>query len=161
MSIDSAMKDGANNDWSVITVWVKCGKEYFLIDVIRKKMNFPELQKCVKQLRQQYRSPRILVEDKGSGTSLIQQLRVDGIHCIPCKPIGDKVERFATASIAFEQGKAFFPDNNPPWLECLEHELLAFPGCKHDDQVDSVSQFLNWAITNASQKAQIVKLSGL
>lgn len=31
-----------------------------------------------------------------------------------------------------------------PWLAEFEHELLSFPSVKHDDQVDSVSQFLQW-----------------
>ena len=31
------------------------------------------------------------------------------------------------------------------WLDTFMLELLAFPNGRHDDQVDSVSQFLNWA----------------
>ena len=31
-----------------------------------------------------------------------------------------------------------------PWLACFMNELLAFPNGRHDDQVDSVSQFLKW-----------------
>jgi hypothetical protein len=33
----------------------------------------------------------------------------------------------------------------PPWRNEFLLELLAFPNSKHDDQVDSVSQFLGWA----------------
>jgi predicted phage terminase large subunit-like protein len=89
----------------------------------------------------------ILIEDTGSGTALIQQLRHEKINCTAIKPIGDKIERLASASIAFEQRRIFFPQN-ASWLPELERELLGFPKTKHDDQVDSVSQFLNWALTD-------------
>ncbi len=160
ISIDSAMKNGADNDWSVCTVWLKYKKDYYLVDVVRRKMNFPELQRCVKKLVQDYRPRNILVEDKGSGTSLIQQLKAENIICAPCKPVGDKSERFSAASIAFEQGRVFFPDNKPNWLDTLKHELLSFPGCKHDDQVDSVSQFLNWTLIKSQSGLQIIKIQG-
>ena len=60
-----------HNDWSVCTVWLKYKKEYYIVDILRRNMNFPELQLCVKKLVQAYRPRNILVEDKGSGTSLI------------------------------------------------------------------------------------------
>ena len=50
----------------------------------------------------------------------------------------------------FEAGHVFFP-NDAPWLAVLMNELLAFPNGRHDDQVDSVSQFLKWAWTKASR----------
>ena len=162
ISIDTAMKDGANNDWSVCTVWVIHKKIYYLVDVVRKKMNFPDLQYTVKMLLNKYKPRYVLIEDKGSGTSLLQQFKVNRIYgLIPCKPIGSKVERLSSASIAFEQGKVFFPQKNLTWLDILTHELLAFPGCKHDDQVDSVSQLLNWALTKPSGEMIIAKLTGL
>lgn len=161
VSIDTAMKDGANNDWSVCTVWLKHKKDYYLVDVVRRKMGFPELQHCIKKLHRDYRPQHILVEDTGAGTSLIQQLKVEGIRCTPCKPNGDKMERFAAASIAFEQGRVLFPHPRPHWYNCIVHELLAFPGCKHDDQVDSVSQFLNWALARYEGGFKKVKILGL
>lgn len=66
----------------------------------------------------------------------------------------------SAASIAFEQGNVYFPRNRPEWLSTLEHELLAFPGCKHDDQVDSVSQFLNWALSRPSGGINKMKVVG-
>ena len=43
-----------------------------------------------------------------------------------------------------EAGQVFLP-KDAPWLGDFLDELLAFPNGRHDDQVDSVSQFLNWA----------------
>ncbi len=44
----------------------------------------------------------------------------------------------------FESGQVLFP-SRAPWLADLETELFAFPNGRHDDQVDSISQYLKWA----------------
>jgi predicted phage terminase large subunit-like protein len=48
----------------------------------------------------------------------------------------------AIASAKFEAGNVYFPES-APWLADLEAELFAFPGSRHDDQCDSISQALN------------------
>jgi predicted phage terminase large subunit-like protein len=87
------------------------------------------------------RANRVLVEDTGAGTALVQELRgvVSGI--VPITPEGDKVSRMAVASAKFEAGQVFLPER-APWLADLEAELFAFPGGRHDDQCDSISQAL-------------------
>jgi len=83
----------------------------------------------------------VLVEDAGAGTSLVEELRgrVSGI--IPVRPTGDKASRMAVASAKFEAGQVLFPER-ADWLADLEAELFAFPGSRHDDQCDSISQAL-------------------
>ncbi len=147
ISADTAMKEGAANDWSVLTVWQMDKNAYYLVHLDRQKMDFPKLRHCLLYLRDVFHVRTILIEDTGSGTALMQQLRHEKINCTAIKPIGDKIERLASASIAFEQRRLFFPQN-ASWLPELERELLGFPRTKHDDQVDSVSQFLNWALTD-------------
>jgi predicted phage terminase large subunit-like protein len=95
----------------------------------------------VKSLAKQWRPQRILVEDAVTGTALVQELReeIDGI--IPVKPVGDKVTRMAVASAKIEAGQVFLPEQ-AEWLPDLEAELFAFPGGRHDDQCDSISQAL-------------------
>ena len=85
----------------------------------------------------------LLIEDKGSGTSLIQDLRADKVAVIGINPEGDKLTRAAKISAQFEAGSVFFP-KNAPWLGGLKAELLGFPNVRHDDQVDSVTQALLW-----------------
>jgi predicted phage terminase large subunit-like protein len=48
----------------------------------------------------------------------------------------------AVASAKFEAGQVFLPER-AAWLPDLEAELFAFPGSRHDDQCDSISQTLN------------------
>ena len=98
---------------------------------------------AVQRLAGKYKAKRVLVEDSGTGTSLVQELRrgkVSGIAAV--KPGHDKGSRMAVVSAKFEIGEVFLP-RRAPWLAEFERELFAFPGAKHDDQCDSVSQALS------------------
>ena len=97
----------------------------------------------MRRLKEEYPTAVFLIEDKGSGTSLIQDLRSENKAPIPINPEGDKVTRLAAVSVQFESGAIWFP-KDAPWLSSLKVELLGFPNVKHDDQVDSISQALSW-----------------
>ena len=62
---------------------------------------------------------------------------------IGVKPEGSKVDRMAAQSAKIEAGHVFLP-RSAAWLGEFLTELLSFPNGRHDDQVDSVSQFLRW-----------------
>jgi predicted phage terminase large subunit-like protein len=80
--------------------------------------------------------------DAGAGTSLVQELRAKVSGIIAVRPDRDKVNRMAVVSAKFEAGQVFLPER-APWLADFEAELFAFPGGRHDDQCDSVSQALS------------------
>ncbi len=142
-SWDTASKAGELNDYSVCTTWLVKGKDYYLLDVYRGRHDFPDLKKKAMQLFEHWGARLVLVEDAGSGTALIQELRRArrGIRVVGIKPEQDKITRFSTESVAIEAGHVHLP-KEAPWLDTFLHELLAFPYGKFDDQVDSVSQFL-------------------
>lgn len=141
-SWDTAIKDGELNDYSVgITVMVKSGK-YFVLDICRRKLDYPSLKQQIEQKAAQYPGARVLIEDKASGSSLIQDLRRGGqVKPIAFVPEGDKVSRFVCQTAVVEQGDVMLP-KAAPWLEEFRRELLQFPTARHDDQVDAFSQFL-------------------
>jgi predicted phage terminase large subunit-like protein len=143
ISIDTAMKGSPSADFSVATVWLARGEKSYLIDLWRERVDYPELRRAVCQLRERYPTAALLIEDKGSGTSLLQDLRSENKTPIPINPEGDKITRLSAASVQFESGAVWFPEA-APWLSSLKAELLGFPSVKHDDQVDSVSQALAW-----------------
>jgi predicted phage terminase large subunit-like protein len=87
--------------------------------------------------------PTILIEDAGSGTSLIQELYDHYIPAIGIRSEGDKVMRMSAQTAKIEAGAVHLP-RQALWLDDLKSELLAFPQGLHDDQVDSISQALNW-----------------
>src|SRR5271169_7067585 len=48
-----------------------------------------------------------------------------------------------TQTAAIENGFVYIPET-APWLAEYLHEMTVFPNGKHDDQVDSTAQFLDW-----------------
>lgn len=144
-SWDTAAKAGGNNDYSVCTTWrIRKNDDAYLLDVYRAKLVFPDLVRAVESQALRYQAATILIEDVGSGTGLIQQLRGKRLRTIPIKPDGDKVTRMSTQSPAIEAGKVFIPEN-APWLDALHTEVASFPNGSHDDQIDSISQALSWS----------------
>jgi hypothetical protein len=86
----------------------------------------------------------ILIEDRASGTQLIQELIDEGLYAVTrYAPEGDKQMRLYAQTAMIENGFVYFP-KEAPWLAEYIHELLTFPHSKFDDQVDSTSQALDW-----------------
>lgn len=155
-SWDIASNVGLTNDYSVCTTWLIRGTDYYLIDVDRQKLEFPDLRRRILTQAEAYGATAVLIEDTGAGTALIQDLRSTGpVRPIPIHPEGDKVVRLVGQSAVLEAGHVLLPET-APWLDEFMLEILAFPGVRHDDQVDSVSQFLIWA----AKQRQHVQLIG-
>jgi predicted phage terminase large subunit-like protein len=141
-SWDTASKGGPDNDWSVCTTWIVSRKKlWYLIDVWRRRVDYPALKASVKGLAEKWSARRVLVEDTGAGTSLVQELRGEVSGIVAVRPEGDKASRMAVASAKFEASQALLPER-ATWLPDLEAELFVFPGSRHDDQCDSISQAL-------------------
>jgi predicted phage terminase large subunit-like protein len=147
MSCDTAVKTKEINDFSVITLWVVDKQErYYLVEVIRKKLEYPDLKRAIIEAAARSRPNKILIEDKSSGSSLIQDLKREGVFNVqPYEPPSgqDKIMRLHTLTHIFESGKVFLPQQ-APWLHDYRTELLGFPASKHDDQVDSTTQALDY-----------------
>lgn len=143
-SWDTAYKGNEVNDPSVCLTFVMVENDYYLVDVYRERVEYPDLKRAVIERAKRYRATHVLVEDTGSGMSLLQDLRRDsGLPLIDRKAEGDKTIRAAWASALIEAGRVFLPDG-APWLADFEHEVVTFPNGRHDDQVDALSQFVNW-----------------
>lgn len=146
-SWDTANKSTELADYSVCTTWHVKGQHYYLIDVFRARLDFPSLKREVIKQARQYPVHTILIEDSALGTPLIQEFRYRGQAGVPppiaVTPKGEKVMRLATQSSVIEAGQVWLP-RTASWLADFKAELLAFPASRHDDQVDSLSQFLTW-----------------
>jgi predicted phage terminase large subunit-like protein len=117
--------------------------------VLRKRMNYPELKRAVWQQSARFQPTNILIEDKASGTQLIQELIRDGVHGVTrYEPTMDKIMRMRSVTSTLENGFVYVP-TEADWLAVYLHELTTFPACKHDDQSDSTSQALDWAKQNS------------
>jgi hypothetical protein len=85
-----------------------------------------------------------VIEDGDMGRAIVQDLRHAGAYRVVLKKVRfDKQARFLAQSARFESGEVHVP-NDAPWLAEWLDELLAFPNGRHDDQVDSTSQALEY-----------------
>lgn len=146
-SWDTAQKEKDINDPSVGTVW-HMGRGvpgYFLREVFRDRIDYPKLKRKVMAYALRDNPSAILIEDKSSGQSLIQELRRETtLPVIAIEPDGNKIFRAQDVSPMVEAGLVRLPES-APWLIDFEGEFFGFPLSTHADQVDSVSQFLHWA----------------
>jgi hypothetical protein len=71
-------------------------------------------------------------------------LIADGLHAVTrYRPQSDKVMRMHAQTAMIENGFVHVPER-APWLAPYLAELTTFPNGKHDDQVDSTAQMLDW-----------------
>jgi predicted phage terminase large subunit-like protein len=151
-SWDTAIKAGEGNDFSVGLTW-KITKDHFVLEEMqRAALEYPELKKLIIEQAEKYQPQVILIEDKASGQSLIQELKnLTRLPIIGINPKGDKTQRLLRVIGLFEAGKILLPQA-APWLADYERELLSFPDAAHDDMVDATTQFLNWALAREKQQ---------
>lgn len=144
-SWDTANKVSQVSDYSVCTTWGIKGNRLYLLHVFRRRMEFPELKRMMLELRELFKPSVIVIEDKASGTQLIQDLRHSGLYEVqPYSPgSGEKEMRVRVQTPTIEGGFVYLP-TEATWLADYLSEFTAFPGGKHDDQVDSTVQFLDW-----------------
>lgn len=151
LSIDSANTAKERSDWTVIQVWVQgTDGRHYLADVIRRQVEFEGLTTLMDRVSAFWKANVILVEDRGSGTQLLQ---VRGATSstpspIPLVPIStknlSKEFRMDAVTPMFSGGLVLLPET-ASWLTDYETEILSFPHGKHKDTIDSTSQYLEWA----------------
>jgi len=143
-SWDTAMKSGAAHDASACaTFWLKDGVHH-LVDMLVVRLEYPALKRRITEHAARFQPEAMLLEDKASGQSLLQDLRVEtDLPLIAVMPKGDKLARLIRVTPMLEAGKVALP-RHAPWLAEFEAEMNQFPHAPHDDQVDAFSQYLNW-----------------
>jgi len=148
VSWDTATSSEQLADYSACVVLLVRGETVYVLDVIRARLEYPELKRTVllhhKRWRQTEAAYCLLIEKKGSGQSLIQDLYREKIHAIGINPEGDKVMRMVAQAAPIEAGAVHLP-STAPWLDEFKKEILSFPRGRHDDQVDALSQGLQRA----------------
>ncbi len=145
-SWDTADKPTELADYSVCTTWGLAGANVYLLHVLRKKLNYPDLKRRVREQADLHRAEVVLIEDKASGTQLIQELSQEGMHSVKAyqpKPSMTKQMRMDAQTGVIENGFVFVP-TEAEWRDSYLHEMTIFPAGKHDDQVDSTAQALHW-----------------
>jgi len=144
-SWDPATTDRINSDYSVGLNWGYRDGHWYLLDVIREQMQFTELADRVIAWHRQWKADALIIEGASIGIALHQVLRkakLPGLLRAP-SPKGSKEDRIAKATVQLRSGNFLLPASTP-WLEAFRRELLAFPDGRNDDQVDALSQFVEF-----------------
>lgn len=140
--VDTAQKTKEENDYSVLECWgrSKTG-EAVILDLIRGKWEAPDLLSQARAFWMKHAAiqgaplRKMGVEDKVSGTGLIQTLRREGIPVHPVQRNRDKITRAYDAAPFIESGNVLVP-HDAPWVSDFLAEMEAFPAGAHDDQLD-------------------------
>ena len=152
-SYDTAFLKSERADFTAITTWGvfypegKIGDELYdgdeahliLIDCVKERFDFPELKQEAMRLYEYWAPDNVIIEAKGSGLPLIQELRRIGIPVNTFSPGKgqDKIARLNSVSPIFQDGRVWVPDNR--FGEELMEEVSDFPGGENDDLVDATT----------------------
>lgn len=156
---DTALKTAERNDYSVLQLWGKAKNRtgIYLVDQLRGKWEAPDLEKNVLAFWNKYRAmgvhPRAMkIEDKASGTGLIQGLRRKGVPILAIPRERDKYTRGLDAQPSVATGQVWLP-RAAPFILTLQAELAAFDGLGsgHDDQVDPMLDAIAEMLTGTNQ----------
>ena len=156
VSWDTALSSSQLADYSACVVLLARRETIYILDVLRARLEYPDLKRTVLQHHHRWRhvasNYALLIENKGSGLSLIQDLRREEIYAIGVDPDGDKILRMAAQTAPIEAGAVYRP-TQAPWLDEFKKEILSFPLSKHDDQIDALSQALQRAFAPGPRPA--------
>lgn len=145
---DTAFKDKEQNDYSVGILLLESPDGYFVLDVQRHRVQYPELKRILVSCWQRDPGVALLIEDKASGQSLIQELqRTTTLPILPRKADSDKVTRLQSVLPLIESGRVFLPEGSP-WLADFLAECSHFPSGSHDDQIDALVHGLQYLTEN-------------
>lgn len=151
ISCDFANEENKKNDYSVLIVWGVIDNNYYILDIVRKKVGFTEGKRILTDLYFDWNPSVVLIEKAANGAAIAQSLQdgvlKDGrhikipIHAIPVST--DKVSRLQPCADVFAMNFVHaIEDAN--WRKDFVNELVMFPNVKNDDICDAVSLFLNW-----------------
>ena len=125
-SWDTASKASELNCPWACTTWGVKGDRSYLLDVHTEKYEYPDGKRQVVMMAQRWKPLYVLIEDKSTGQSLLQELRRErsfAFTLVPIEPKGDKVTRMSIESAAFEGGRVYLPQL-APWLMTMNRYCL-------------------------------------
>jgi predicted phage terminase large subunit-like protein len=160
-SYDCAYTDKTINDPTACSVWgvFRPSEDgpmcVMLIDCWEDHLAYPDLRgKVIEEYKSIYGDPgkkvdMVLVEDKASGISIIQDLQRAGVPCRAYNPgRADKTQRLHLVANIIAHGRVYIPESvvhrGQPrdWAEALVSQVCSFPEAEHDDLTDTMSQAL-------------------
>ena len=148
ITADTAQKTKTHNDWTVFQCW---GYGYddniYLLDKLRLKLQAPELRTEAEIFYNKHNRKRdriddpilrtMYIEDKSSGTGLIQELKKKGLRIEEVPRITDKILRAKDVSQFVKVGKVYL-NTNIHGIDNITKEAREFPDSEFDDDIDTL-----------------------
>jgi predicted phage terminase large subunit-like protein len=144
LSIDPGHKGGVKNSFGVVQAWAPHEGKFALLDEWRGQVRYGEFRDAARHFVRQYRPTAILIEATGNGPALLSDItQQTGMEVVPVTPCEDKVTRLRRHRSTLCSGAVVLP-RVAQWKDEFLEEVILFPYGANDDQVDAMTQFLDW-----------------
>jgi len=158
ITADTAQKIKTRNDWTIFQCWgYGIDDRIHLLDKLREKFEAPELRREAEIFYKKHDSRRInltdpilrgmYIEDKSSGTGLLQELRRKKLKVIEVPRYTDKYFRAEDALPYIDAGKVML-NTDIPGIDNLTKEGREFPNGDFDDDIDTLMTAVEVAFIN-------------
>jgi phage terminase large subunit-like protein len=146
VSVDSANSSSDTSAYWAVTVWALAADgTVTLLQVIRQRWDYATGRAGLSEVLTSWQPHYCLIENKSSGQSLLSELQTGTLFLphstklVPINPRGSKADR---ARLSLSMHPIQYVEGD--WTVDFFEEILQFPRSATQDQVDSVSQLLNW-----------------
>jgi predicted phage terminase large subunit-like protein len=157
-SWDTGFEQSEDSSFSVCQTWAAKDGHFYLLNQLRKRLDYPSLVRVVKEQARLFKPEKILIERAASGRSLVQDLY--SLTRLPIKSIPttnkSKEERAFLITDLIEAGRVWLP-KNAKWVDCFVDELSTFPFGKYADQVDALTMALQFLKINQLRHERSIK----
>lgn len=148
VSIDCAISTSDQADFTAITFAYVSEGDVTVLQVKRGRWFYEEIRQIALDYDKTYGNKVFfLIEAANVGLSLIACLREKQLNALTYKPVDSKLGRAAVMLPEFEAKKVHLLriKGKDSWITPLINEFVSFPGCRYDDQVDSLVQLVWFA----------------
>lgn len=136
---DTALGEKKQNDYTSCVTLGIARNRYYVIDVWKDKIQFPEVKKTVQLMFDRWHPSRVYIEGGGSasGKATVQAMKRDSrVPIFETITSTDKVLRADTVSPSCESGFVTILEGGE-WCQGFIDSCAKFPNAKNDDDVDA------------------------
>lgn len=163
---DTAQKVKTHNDYTCFQCWgMGMDNNIYLLDMIHGKFEAPELRREAVIFYHKHNIKRksiddpvlrgMYIEDKSSGTGLIQELKRKRVKVFAVQRHIDKILRSEDAIPEIESGKVYL-NENVSGVGVITSEARAFPNGEFDDAIDTVMTGVEVAFLNKAAVSSLL-----
>lgn len=156
ITVDTAQKAKEIHDYTVMQCWgYGIDGNIYLLDMKRGKFEAPQLRREGKAFYNKHDNTNLhegvlrymYIEDKSSGSSLIQDFKEEKMKIKAVQRNIDKVSR-AYDTIPFIEAGRVFLNEDIQGIDYLTNEALSFPNGKNDDTLDPLMDAIDVTMIN-------------